>query len=395
MPAVVLRGVTWGHTRGYLPMVATAQRYSELHSDVRIDWDIRSLQSFADESIATLSQRYDLLVIDHPSIGEAASHGIFVPLDIFLPVDFLQDQSNNSVGASYASYHFANHQWALAIDAAAPVAASRPDILEAEGFAEPATWDEMLELGRAGLVALAGLPLDCLMHWYSLCINEGQTPFKSAETIVDKEVGLAALEAIKELITICGESSLTRNPIAAYELMTSSDNYGYSPLAYGYSNYARPGYSISSRGALLFGPPPTRLGKALCTTLGGAGLAVSARCSGLALQTALNYAQYVASGPIQMGLFTASGGQPGYRGAWLDGENNRVTGNFFGRTLAALDSAYVRPRHERAIEFQILATGVMDTYLRSRLSAQEAFSALNELDFRLGRRNTSMIEATT
>ncbi len=177
MPALVLRGITWGHTRGYLPVVATAQRYRELHPDVQIDWQIRSLQSFADESIATLSANYDLLVIDHPSIGEAASHEIFIPLDKFLSEDFLQDQSNNSVGASHARYHIAGHQWALAIDAAAPVAASRPDLLEANGFEEPATWDDLLELARAGLVALAGLPLDCLMHWYSLCINEGQTPF--------------------------------------------------------------------------------------------------------------------------------------------------------------------------------------------------------------------------
>jgi multiple sugar transport system substrate-binding protein len=383
VPALVLRGITWGHTRGYLPMVATAQRYSELHPNVQIDWHIRSLQSFADDSIATLSANYDLLVIDHPSIGEAASHEIFVPLDEFLSENLLQDQSNNSVGASHASYHIADHQWALAIDAAAPVAASRPDVLEANGFEEPATWDDMLELARAGLVALAGLPLDCLMHWYSLCINEGQTPFTAAAAIVDKEVGMAALGAIKELTTLCGESSLTRNPIAAYELMTTSDGYGYSPLAYGYSNYARAGYSITSRSPLLFSPPPKRLGKSLCTTLGGAGLAVSARCSGLILDTALNYAQFVASGPIQTGLFTASGGQPGYRGAWLDAENNRITQNFFMRTLATLNWAYVRPRHERAIEFQTRATAVMDAYLRSRLSSQEALEALDELDRRL------------
>ena len=31
-----LRGITWQHTRGYLPMVATAQRFSELHPDVQI-----------------------------------------------------------------------------------------------------------------------------------------------------------------------------------------------------------------------------------------------------------------------------------------------------------------------------------------------------------------------
>lgn len=391
MPFLGLRGITWGHTRGYLPMVATAQRYNELHPDVRIDWHIRSLQSFADESITRLSADYDLLVIDHPSIGEAAARGIFVPLDELLSAEFLRDQSTNSVGASHASYHIAGHQWALAIDAAAPVAASRPDILANRGLQEPTTWDGMLELARAGLVAFAGLPLDCLMHWYSLCINEGQTPFTSDTAIVATEVGMAALAAIEELTTLCGESCLTRNPIAAYELLTTSDRYGYSPLAYGYSNYARISYALSSERPLRFGPPPKRQGQLLSTTLGGAGLAISARCSGPALEAASRYAQFVASGPIQTGLFTASGGQPGYRQAWLDAENNRITGNFFMGTLATLDGAFVRPRYSGAIEFQTQATAVMNAYLRRQLSAHAAFEKLNELDRQFRRAGSDII----
>ena len=37
MPAVRrLTGITWNHTRGYLPLVATAQRFSEMHPEVEI-----------------------------------------------------------------------------------------------------------------------------------------------------------------------------------------------------------------------------------------------------------------------------------------------------------------------------------------------------------------------
>jgi len=32
----VLRGITWGHSRGYLPLVAAAQRFAELHPGVEI-----------------------------------------------------------------------------------------------------------------------------------------------------------------------------------------------------------------------------------------------------------------------------------------------------------------------------------------------------------------------
>ncbi len=42
-----LRGITWNHSRGYVSVVATAQRFCELHPQVAISWDKRSLQEFA------------------------------------------------------------------------------------------------------------------------------------------------------------------------------------------------------------------------------------------------------------------------------------------------------------------------------------------------------------
>ena len=65
----VLRGITWNHSRGFVSVVATAQRYCELHPDVEITWEKRSLQEFADAPIQGLAEAYDLLVIDHPLGG--------------------------------------------------------------------------------------------------------------------------------------------------------------------------------------------------------------------------------------------------------------------------------------------------------------------------------------
>lgn len=387
---VVLKGVTWGHTRGYVPMVATAQRYSELNPGVRVEWQVRSLQAFADESIAALSQRYDLLVIDHPSIGEAADHGLFVPLDHHLSQDFLDDQAANSVGFSHQSYHFGGHQWALATDAATPVAAARLDVLEKHGYAVPKTWDELLELARAGLVAFAGLKLDCLMYWYALCVNEGQDPFGESHRIVDPEVGARALLALKSLVDVCGPACLGRNPIANYELMTTSDQYGYSPMAYGYSNYARRSYTQKP---LWFGGLVQRNGKTLVSTLGGAGLAVSAQCK--VLPQALEYARFVASAEIQGGLYTTNGGQPGYRGAWTDVENNRMSQNYFVNTIQTLDTAYVRPQYAGYIEFQERASDVILSRLQGKTNVAETLSEFDRLDhqFRLGQVNHHAIEA--
>jgi len=100
---IELTGITWNHTRGYLPMVATAQRFSELHPDVSITWHKRSLQQFADAPLSDLATRFDLMVIDHPSIGEAAQHNLLLPLDQYLSAAFLADQAANSVGGSHAS----------------------------------------------------------------------------------------------------------------------------------------------------------------------------------------------------------------------------------------------------------------------------------------------------
>ena len=371
----VLRGITWGHTRGFLPMVATAQRYAELHPDVRIVWELRSLQDFADQSVEMLSQRYDLLVVDHPSSGEAATRGLFVPLDEHLSADFLADQAANSVGASHISYAMGGHQWTLATDAATPVSAARLDVLARHGCGVPHTWDELMDLARGGLVALAGLKIDSLMQWYALCINEGQEPFLHGDRIVEQEVGARALLALKALTDACGPACLTRNPIATYELLTSTDRFGYSPFAYGYSNYARASYVAQP---LKFGGLISRNGKTLTSTLGGAGLAISARCQ--ALPQAVDYARFVASAETQRGLYTAQGGQPGHRQAWLDAENNRITDNFFVDTLPTLDDAYLRPRYAGYIEFQERAPEVISQFLHGNRTVAETLAELNRLD---------------
>lgn len=51
-----LKGITWGHSRGYTSVVATAQRFGELHPGVDIQWEKRSLQAFADGDLNALAR---------------------------------------------------------------------------------------------------------------------------------------------------------------------------------------------------------------------------------------------------------------------------------------------------------------------------------------------------
>ncbi|WP_428543979.1 hypothetical protein [Profundibacter sp.] len=74
-----------------------------------------------------------------------------------------------SVGVSHCPYEFHGRQWALAIDAATPVAASRPDLLEET----PRRWAEVLELARSGQVAFALIPINALMTFMGMARING------------------------------------------------------------------------------------------------------------------------------------------------------------------------------------------------------------------------------
>jgi multiple sugar transport system substrate-binding protein len=370
-----LRGITWNHTRGFLPMVATAQRYSERHPGINIHWEKRSLQHFADFPISQLAEKYDLLVLDHPSIGMAAENGLLLPLDTHLEKDFLADQAKNSVGASHRSYEFTGHQWALAIDAATPISGWREDLMEKQGLTVPKRWEELIELAGRGVVAVPGIPIDSLMHFFMLCVGLGEEPFITEGKVVSNETGVRALEMLRELYTLVSPQCAQRNPIATWELLTATDEAAYCPFAYGYSNYSRERYA---RHSLKTGGLIAIDSKAPCrSTLGGAGLAISSRCR--EVETAVAYAHFVAGAECQRGLYFAAGGQPGHRQAWEDDAVNQASNDFFRNTLTTLDQAWLRPRWNGYLEFQDEGGPIVHRYLWHGGKATDVFSDLQNL----------------
>ncbi|MEM1108951.1 MAG: extracellular solute-binding protein [Planctomycetota bacterium] len=344
---VALRGITWNHARGLVPLVAGAQRFHELHPHVRIDWEARSLQEFADQSLDELCQMYDLLVIDHPWAGHAADSGVLVALEDILPAAFLADQAENSVGSSHESYRYHDRQWALALDAATPVASWRPDLIEKMDGEFPWTWDELVTLARAGWVTMPGIPQDTLMNFYMLCARPGVDFFVEEDRVVDEASGVEALERLRELASHLDPAFFDWNPIHVYEQMTQTDRFAYCPFAYGYSNYSRRGYA---RKLLKFGDVVKYDDYPLRTTLGGTGLAVSAGCEHR--EVAAEFAQLVAGAEYQRTQYVENGGQPGHRAAWTDETNNWSTMKYFDDTLPCLDRAYLRPRYPGGLEFQ-------------------------------------------
>ncbi|MBS1512845.1 MAG: extracellular solute-binding protein [Bacteroidetes bacterium] len=372
MPDIVLKGITWGHSRGITPLQAASQRYGELHPGIEIQWKKRTLQEFADFPIEELTHHYDLLIIDHPWVGCAAATNCVLPLEEYLPEIYLEDQLNNSVGYSHLSYQYGGHQWALAIDAATPAASYRKDLLQHHNIAIPQRWEEVTALAQKGKVAVPAIPIDMLMNFYSFCIACGNTPFSNKEEVIDEATGITAIEMMKALYGHVDKKMFQYNPIAVAEMMTATDDYWYCPFAYGYSNYSRKGYADN---ILHYTDVITISGKKMQTTIGGTGLAVSATSAHKTI--ALDFAQWIVSGNIQSTLYVQHGGQPGYLAAWKDAEANTLTNDYFTSVLPIMENGYIRPRYNGYLHFQDHAGAPLHHCIMNNTSSQKALHEMN------------------
>lgn len=369
-----LKGITWNHTRGLLPMVATAQRFTELNPGIEISWEKRSLQEFADASIEDLAKKFDLLVIDHPWTGFGAQTNTILPLSDYISPDYIKDQEMNTVGRSYGSYVFSDKLWALPIDAATPVASARLDILEKQGLKVPQTYADLLALAKKGLVAFAGIPVDALMSFYMFCCSLAEAPFQSEEKVISVVTGKKALQMFRELAQLIDVANFNRNPIQVYEVMVNSDEIAYCPFAYGYSNYSRIGYS---RKPLHFYDLIRLNDQPMISSLGGTGLAVSSFSEHI--PEAIKYAEFTASSQVQQNIFADNGGQPGHLQAWKSERINQLTHDYFKNTLPALERAFLRPRYSGHMYFQDHAGDVIRDYLMNGGNEELVLEKLNAL----------------
>jgi len=375
MSRLILNGITWGHSRGITPLLAGAQRFSELFSDVEIRWKKRSLQEFADLPIEELTKQYDLLIIDHPWSGCAAATKCVLPLDEYLPADFLDDQAKNSVGGSHLSYYYGGHQWALAIDAATPATSYRSDLFEKNGLTVPDTWDELLEFAKTRRVLVPGIPVDTLMAFYMFCLANGHEPFLSKSMVIDLPTGLSALEDMRRLWSLCDKLIYRSNPIVLAELMSKTDDYWYCPFAYCYSNYSRKGYA---KNTLTYKDLPLfRSYGRLHSTIGGTGIAVSSTSKHK--EIAMQFVQWITSGECQSTFYVENGGQPGHLSAWTGNNANLICNNFFSNLLPAMNRGYIRPRYNGYLHFQDHAGEPLFQYLMTGGSAERVLETMNAI----------------
>jgi multiple sugar transport system substrate-binding protein len=378
---IALKGITWDHPRGLAPLLATAAQFTEENPEIRIDWKVRSLAEFGEQSIEQLAEHYDLLVIDHPFVGTAARSRCLVPLEEHLPAAFLAEQLKDSVGPSYRSYTYDGHQWALAVDAAGHVSAYRPELLEASGGEVPQTWREVLELAKRNSVALPLNPAGAIDSFLTLCASMGEEPGRCPAYLVSRSTGSKAFEFLRTIVPLISAESFALNPPGVLDRMSTTNDLAYCPLLFGYSNYARP-TKISYLCHFTNIPGVEKSSGSRGALLGGTGLAISKSCQHVA--AASRYLEWVTSPECQRTLYFESGGQPGNRAAWLDPAVNAGANSFFLNTLETLEQAYVRPRYDGFVEFHDQVGLLLHDHLRHRSDEGKLWETINELYLKSG-----------
>jgi multiple sugar transport system substrate-binding protein len=362
MARVKLRGMTWGHRRAIDPLLATKALFEQRHPEIEIEWASRPLSGFEYTPVPDLAKEYDLIVLDHPFCGEIAATGCLLPVDDVIAAT----GGDRYVGPSLASYIYAGACWAVPIDAAAQVAVSRPDLLQALDAMPPVDWRELLALGhraaRKGLKLAIGLKgVHSLMTFFTLCANLGKPCSTDPERpLVDRDTARTALDHMRSLLAYCPQESLDWNSIELHDAMVARDDLVTCPAVYCYATYAE----SDQRKPLRFHDLPGPNGPE-GSTIGGTGLGLSAHRG--AGEAARAYARFAASPEVQR-RFAENHGQPARRETWTDPEIDTCFGRCYSATLATMEACWIRPRFPGYLGFQAEGGDLIEQHLRGNMT---------------------------
>jgi multiple sugar transport system substrate-binding protein len=286
----------------------------------------------------------------------------------------LADLEADALGQCLASYRFEKCLYALPVDAAAPAASFRADLLKRRGYQVPANWQQLIDLARHGLVRMPGFPADLFLNLMGMCVSRG-SPVAMGDHLFNHDIAIRNLEEVQELASFMPETIYAMNPIAVYETMASTDDFAYCPFAYTYSNYSRPGFAANP---LLFANPVSlQDGSPMRTVLGGTGIAVSAGCTNA--KVAIEFCTFVTGRDCQTHLYGVCGGQPASSSAWHDPLLNRISNDFFKCTLESVQAAHVRPRYAGYIALQHSAGIPISEYLLRKTTSAHVLERLDTL----------------
>jgi multiple sugar transport system substrate-binding protein len=375
---VRFRGITWDHDRGVRPLrslAAAAERSGLLsveHSVVC--WDTQGLAGFESRPIQELAERYDLLVVDHPGLGDAVAAAALAPLDELFTQPELERWAAQSVGASMASYHYLGHQWAVPIDAAAQVSAVRDDQRDQ---LDVATWPAVVELAADVPATLPLAKPHALLTFLGICaaFDPGFEP--DDRCLAPRDVMEEALRTMIDIVRAMPPAHRSLGPIELLERMaagTGATPILWTPLVFGYVPYARAASDAAHR--VRFRDAPTAAaGGVPGSVLGGTGLAVSRPVRD---ERVLDHIRQALHPQAQRHVIPSAGGQPSATAAWDDDAVNSDALDFYRRTRRTQERAWRRPRHPGWIGFQTAASDLLLDGIARGARASPLLDALDE-----------------
>jgi multiple sugar transport system substrate-binding protein len=373
------RALTWDHPRGYNALAAAAARLDLARDGLAILWDKQPLEGFESHPIADLCARYDIVVLDHPHVGEAVEANCLRPIEEIFGEAAVAELAAQTIGPCMSSYRYAGRYWALPLDAATQVMAARGDLVEET---LPVTWADVERLSaKTGKVALSLAGPHAILSYLAIATAVGEPPaVRDPEILFSEETGKTALELLAALASRSPESVRDKNPIGILSHMAVNDDVILCPLVYGYVNYAAP---ETSQPLAFANAPRLAAGLRPGSTLGGTGIGISKRCE--ITPQLKRHLLWLMSEEAQTGFIPFHDGQPSRRSAWMDEAINKRWRDFYRDTADTLEMAYVRPRHCGYIAFQGKASALLRDALEQGRTAPAIVADIQAL-YRASRR---------
>lgn len=366
---VQLKGITWDHVRGYGGLSAVTRIIEKKLSDIHVQWDVHSLADFSAKSIADVAKEYDLIVYDHPFVGDVWADNVLVDLTPYLDPENIQELKNDVVGNGVNLYRYKGGLWGLPLDAACQVAVYRPDLCTDIGVDENAlkksTLDKIIEHVRSSgkQIAIAYSGVSSIMTFFTLCYKMGHPPFQSSNILVPDSVGEKAIAVMKIILDASPSEVLDWDTITCLENMSARKDLVYCPYIFGFSAYSTDTYiSKYQYQPLVFidNPLPSNWSCA-GGIIGGAGIGVSRNC--IDIQSAVSVAQELMKFDIQKPM-ALNMSQPSRHSVWIDYEVNKFTRNFYSNTIQSIENGYLRPRDPGFVPKQDEAGRCIECHLR-------------------------------
>lgn len=364
------KGLTWDHPRGYRALEAAAELARA--NGLFISWERQPLEGFESRPIKELCDDYDLIIMDHPHIGDAVELDCLQPVNEFISPSRLKEIEAATIGPCLASYKLNGHLWALPLDAASQVMAFRPDLVARE---PPRTWEEVRRFTPRAFVGFSLAGPHALVTCLSIAASLEEPPAPAHALPFKPETLIEAYEILREIHAGSDKGALDKNPIELLDYMARENNVALCPLVFGYVNFTRP--SKGAHALAFSNAPRVSPGKKPGSTLGGTGIAVSRGCEVSGRLGA--HLVWLLSKDAQSQFIPEHDGQPSRRDAWNNANVNAGAHDFYAATLESMEAAYVRPRRCGFVKVQRQGSEIIRQALAEGTNGRRVIEQLTAL----------------